>query len=43
MTMQYIDYMPKKKIARRNEEYFSDEKNSLLSYVQKGEKDERKS
>ncbi len=42
MTMQYIDYMPKK-IARRNEEYFSDEKNSLLSYVQKGEKDERKS
>lgn len=24
-------------------EYFSDEKNSLLSYVQKGEKDERKS
>lgn len=42
MTMQYIDYMPKK-IARRNVEYFSDEKNSLLSYVQKGEKDERKS
>ena len=42
MTMQYIDYMPKK-IERRNEEYFSDEKNSLLSYVQKGEKDERKS
>ena len=39
MTMQYIDYMPKK-IARRNEEYFSDEKNSLLSYVQKGEKDQ---
>lgn len=35
--MQYIDYMPKK-IARRNVEYFSDEKNSLLSYVQKGEK-----
>lgn len=26
-----------------DEEYFSDEKNSLLSYVQKGEKDERKS
>lgn len=42
MTMQYIDYMPKK-VARRNVEYFSDEKNSLLSYVQKGEKDERKS
>ena len=42
MTMQYIDYMPKK-IERRNVEYFSDEKNSLLSYVQKGEKDERKS
>lgn len=36
MTMQYIDYMPRK-IAKRNDEYFIDDGNSLLSCMRKGE------
>lgn len=36
MTMQYIDYMPRK-IAKRNDEYFTDDGNSLLSCMRKGE------
>lgn len=36
MTMQYIDYMPRK-MAKRNNEYFAEDGNSLLSCMQKGE------
>ena len=37
MTMQYIDYMPRK-IAKENDAYFEEEENSLLACMQKGEK-----
>ena len=36
MTMQYIDYMPRK-IAKENDAYFEEEENSLLACMQKGE------
>ncbi len=41
MTMQYIDYMPKR-IAEKNDEYFANEKNSLASGIMKGVQDEKK-
>lgn len=37
MTMQYIDYMPRK-IAKENDAYFEEEENSPLACMQKGEK-----
>ena len=39
MTMQYIDYMPRK-IAKQNDTYFEEEGNSLLACMQKGEQNE---
>ena len=39
MTMQYIDYMPRK-IAKQNDTYFEKEGNSLLACMQKGEQNE---
>ena len=39
MTMQYIDYMPRK-IAKQNEAYFEERGNSLLACMQKGEQNE---
>lgn len=41
MTMQYIDYMPKR-IAEKNDEYFANEENSLASGIMKGVQDEKK-
>ena len=39
MTMQYIDYLPRK-IAKQNDTYFEEEGNSLLACMQKGEQNE---